>query len=220
MVGEQPAQPRPRRRRKEARPDEIIDAALALFGEFGFGATRLEDVARRAGVSKGTLFVYFAGKDELFRAVARRVLATHLERLRTAAADLDRPLAELVPTLLGQAARIGRTGLPGMARLLIGESRTFPDLARVWHEEVASKVLGLLTTAIARAQERGEVRPGDPMLHAFSILGPMMAATLFREVFKESRDTLPDLDALAAQHADSVLQGILAPLGQPSSRLR
>jgi AcrR family transcriptional regulator len=212
-----PAKPLPeralRRRRKEARPDEIIDAALALFSEQGFAATKLEDVARRAGVSKGTLFVYFASKDELFRAVARRVLATHLDRLQTASADLDRPLAELVPALLAQVARFGQTGLPGMARLLLGESRKFPDLARVWHEEVASKVLGLLTAAIARAQARGEVRPGDPALHAFSILGPMMAATLFREVFKETRGTLPDLDKLAAQHGEAVLQGLLARSG-------
>jgi AcrR family transcriptional regulator len=215
IMAEKPPQERaaPRRRRKEARPDEIIDAALALFAERGFGATRLEDVARRAGVAKGTLFVYFAGKDELFRAVARRVLATHLDRLQHASADLDRPLAELLPGLLAQAARIGQGALPGMARLLIAEARTFPDLARVWHEEVAGKVLGLLTAAIARAQARGEVRPGDPALHAFSILGPMMAATLYREVFNDARGTLPDLDALAAQHAGSVLHGILARPG-------
>src|SRR5262245_2586060 len=80
-----------RERRKDARPGEIVEAAIDLFGERGFGATRLEDVARRAGVSKGTVFVYFASKDDLFRAVAKAVLDLHLERLRSVATDPDQP---------------------------------------------------------------------------------------------------------------------------------
>jgi AcrR family transcriptional regulator len=208
-ISDPPAPPRQRRRRKEARPSEIIEAAIELFGERGFGATRLEDVARRAGVAKGTVFVYFPNKDELFRAVARTVLASHLERLRGTVADLDRPLAELVPQLLAQASLIGSTRLPAMMRLLISESRAFPDLARVWYDEVVSQVLGLLTAAVARAQERGEVRDGDPRLIAFSIMGPMFAGMLFREVFGGTGAKLPELSELAAEHARTVLGGLL-----------
>jgi AcrR family transcriptional regulator len=219
-----PEQPAPggtnvrrRQRRKEARPSEIIEAALELFGERGFGATRLEDVARRAGVAKGTLFVYFPTKQDLFRAVARSVLAVNLEPLQQAASQLDRP-AELIPALLVQAAHVAETRLPTMMRLLIGEGRAFPDLAQVWHDEVVSKVLGGVTMAIARAQARGEIRPGDPRLHAFSIVGPILAGVIFREVFGASDAPLPDLKALAAQHARTVLDGLL--IGQdptPSS---
>ena len=206
-----PAQgPRRRQRRKEERPKEIIQAALELFSERGFGATRIEDVARRAGVAKGTLFVYFPTKQDLFRAVARNILAVNLDGLHQAAADLDRPLTELVPALLGQAAQVGETGLPALVRLLISESRAFPDLAQVWHDEVVSKVMGLLMTAIERGQARGEIRPGDPRLHAFSIIGPMLAATLFREIFSGSGAAVPDLHKLAAQHGDAVLDGLLS----------
>ncbi|MGZ3174066.1 MAG: TetR/AcrR family transcriptional regulator [Croceibacterium sp.] len=204
-----PAEPRRRQRRKDARPSEIVEAAIEIFGERGFGAARLEDVARRAGVSKGTVFVYFPTKADLFRAVAQTVLTLHLERLGSAAADLDGPLTELVPLLLAQAAAvIGEGRLPAMMRLLIAEARKFPDLARVWHDEVVSKVLGLVTAVIERAQVRGEVRPGNARLYAFSIVGPMLASALFREVFRDTA-LLPDLAELATQHAQTVLHGML-----------
>lgn len=203
------AKPPRRQRRKEARPSEIIEAAIEIFAERGFGAARLEDVARRAGVAKGTVFVYFPTKDDLFRAVARTVLTSHLERLHSAAADLDRPMAELVPMLLAQAAAvIGEGRLPAMMRLLVAESRQFPDLARVWHDEVVSKVLGMLTLAIERAQARGEIKPGNARLYAFSIMGPMLASALFREVFRDTAP-LPDLCELAEQHARTILDGLL-----------
>jgi AcrR family transcriptional regulator len=207
-VGEKPR----RQRRKDARPAEIIEAALELFVERGFGATRLEDVARRAGVAKGTLFVYFPTKQDLFRAVARRVLAVNFEPLRQAAAkQRDMPLAELVPLLLARAAQLGETQLPAMIRLLIAEARVFPDLAQVWHDEVVSKVLALVVSAVERAQARGEVGPGDPRLAAFSIIGPMLSAVLFRQVFVGADASLPDLHALASQHARTVLHGLLQP---------
>jgi len=198
-----------RQRRKEARPAEIIEAALALFCERGFGATRMEDVARRAGVAKGTLFVYFPTKHDLFRAVAQTVVASGLAAIEQAPDSLDRPLATLIPLLLAQAAHVGQTGVPALARLLISESRAFPDLPRVWHDEVVSKVLGLVTTAIENAQARGEVRAGDARLYAFSIIGPMMSAMLFRDLFAAAGGALPDLDALATQHAATVLNGLL-----------
>jgi len=200
---------RPRRRRKEARPSEIIEAAIEIFGERGFGAARLEDVARRAGVAKGTLFVYFPTKQDLFLAVARTILTTNLERLQQVAADPERPLAMLVPQLLAQIAIVGETRIPIMMRVLIAESRTFPELARIWHDEVASKVLALVTAAIERAQSRGEIRSGDPLLQAFSIIGPMFFAVLAREVLGGTGAVLPDLHKLAAQHASTVLKGLL-----------
>lgn len=211
--GTSPAPARPRVRRKEARPGEIIDAAIALFAERGYGATRLEEVARRAGVAKGTLFVYFPTKEALFRAVARTILTTNLDRLTHVTTNLDRPLAELVPALLALVAANGEGRIPLIMRLLIAESRTFPDLARVWHDEVVSKVLALITSAIERAQARGEIVAGDARLHAFSIIGPMLAATLYRQVFGDADSTPPDLHALARQHATTVLNGLTAPRG-------
>jgi AcrR family transcriptional regulator len=208
-----PTSPAKRKRRKEARPGEIIEAAIAIFAERGFAAAKLEDVARLAGVSKGTLFVYFATKEELFRAVARDLLAMNLTAMQQIAQAPDLPLRDIIPRLLAQAVAVAQGRMPAMIRMLIAESRAFPDLARVWHDEVVSRVLGLLTQAIERAQARGEVRPGDPQLHAFSILGPMFAGALFREVLGGTGAALPDLEALASQHAETVLNGLIAAPG-------
>jgi hypothetical protein len=90
----------------------------------------------------------------------------------------------------------------------MSESRVFPDLAAVWHDELAARMLALITGLIAKAQARGEVRPGDPQLYAFSILGPMVMGVLFHEVFGSSRPTAPDLEKLAAQHAETIMRGL------------
>lgn len=215
-----PAKPHPkspakvRRRRKDARPSEIIDAALAVFSEHGFGAAKIEEVASRAGVSKGTVFVYFANKEELFRAVAQHLLATHLDGLPGLSGALDIGFAEFVPLLLGRAAGVGDGPAPAMIRLLLAEARRFPDIAQVWYDEVVSKVFAVLVASIRKAQERGEVRAGDPQLFAFSLVGPLLAGTIFREIMRATDATLPDLSALAGQHGELVLRGMLvAPDG-------
>jgi AcrR family transcriptional regulator len=202
------AAPRRRQRRKAARPNEIVAAAMQVFAEEGFGGATMEAVARRAGVAKGTVFVYFPSKQDLFRAVARDVLSVNFAGFEAAATGLDRPLDDLIPLLLAQAARVGESPIAAIIRILVAEARSFPDLAQVWHDEVVAKMLGLLTKAIARAQARGEVRAGDPKLYAFSIFGPMMAGVIFREVFRDVDAELPALTDLAAQHARAITDGL------------
>ena len=91
-------------RRKQARPSEIIGAALAVFVEKGFADAKLDDIAHRAGISKGTLYLYFETKEELFRAVARSAVASHLEAIENTAEAFNGPFAELAPMLLSRAA--------------------------------------------------------------------------------------------------------------------
>lgn len=124
------------------------------------------------------------------------------------------PFAELAPRLLARAAGLMKGGrVPSIARMVIGESRNFPDLARIWHDDVVTSVIGMVTGIIARAQARGEVAPGDPRLHAFSLMGPMAMAMLFGEVFGGVDASPPDLEALAGQHARTALRGLLMPTG-------
>jgi AcrR family transcriptional regulator len=182
---------------------------MEVFAERGYGAAKLDEVAHRAGVAKGTVFVYFPTKEDLFRAVAQAILAAHLERLAGAGSDLELPLTTLIPLLLEQAALTGQSRAAAVIRLLIAEARTFPDLAQVWHDEVLGKVLGVVTAAIERAQARGEIRSGDPKLYAFSIMGPILAGVVFREVFQQTDVALPDLSALAKQHAQAILHGLV-----------
>ena len=198
-------------RRSEDRPREICAAALEVFAEKGFAAAKLDEIARRAGVSKGTLYLYFKDKEQLFRAVVRDSIAPNVAAITSAISAMDAPFADVVRMFLtGFAEREARLPLGAVAKMVIGESRNFPELARVWHDEVASKAVGALAAAIERAQQRGEVRNGDPRLFAFSLMGPMVLGALWRATLVPAGGEPLDLPALARQHADTVLEGLLA----------
>lgn len=197
-------------RRKEARPAEIIDAALDVFAESGFAAAKLGEVAKRAGVVKGTLYRYFDTKADLFRAVVQHAVSVNLQDIEQVSIDHSGTLRELIPLMLsGAAGRLGDSRIPALGRLVISESRSFPDLATIWHDNVAAHLLRLMTGVISEAQQRGEVRSGDPKIYAFSVLGPMVAGGLFHEMFGSFSPYAPDLRLLAEQHSETVIRGML-----------
>lgn len=205
--------PTRRQKRKQARPSEIVEAALQVFIDKGYAATNLNDVAKSAGVAKGTLYLYFETKQDLFRAVVQAATATNIEALRGAAAAFDGHIRELIPQLLLQASqRLSADSIPAVARLVIGESQQFPDLARIWHDQVANVVIDLMSGLLKTAQANGEIRAGNPRLQAISVLGPLAAFVLLREVFGEERWSAADLRGLALEHAATVLDGL--SLGQ------
>ena len=193
------------RRRSAERPAEIVEAALAVFAESGFAAARLETIAARAGVSKATLYLYFDSKEALFRASVRAAAAPLLAAVDAAGgagAQAKAPFGELLPLLLGRAAALLDEGhAAALARMVIAESRTFPDLARIWRENVVGPALGRIATLIAGAQQRGEIAPGDSRLIGFSVVGPVILGALYREVFGALPADAPDLPALAAHQA-------------------
>ena len=197
-------------RRAEDRPREICQAALAVFAEKGFAAAKLDEIARQAGVSKGTLYLYFKDKEQLFRAVVRDTIAPNVDAVRETVMAADLPFAQIVPLFLGRFAELA-TRLPvgAVAKMVIGESRNFPELAKVWHDQVASRALAMLAGLIERAQEKGEVRAGDPRIHAFTLMGPMLMGVIYRETLEPVGGEPLDLGALARQHAETVLAGLL-----------
>lgn len=197
-------------RRKDARPGEIIEAALELFVLNGFAATKLTEVAQRAGVVKGTLYRYFDTKEDLFRAAVRHLIAANLVLVEHAV-PIDGTVAAVVPAMLRQVAR-GVTGsrIPSIVRMVLAESRVFPDLATIWRDEVVSPILNGVAAIISKGQESGEIRGGDPRLHALSVIGPLVTGVLYREVFRETADGWPSLDALALQHAETIVRGLSA----------
>ena len=183
---------------------------MDIFADHGFAAAKLDDIAGRAGIVKGSIYLYFSTKEELFRAVVRSVVVPNMKSIRSAAEAFDGPFAELVPRLLaGAAAVVSRPTIVRVARMVIGKSRNFPDLARIWHDEVVSPVIDTVSRLIARAQDRGDVRAGDPRLHAFSLLGPLIMAMLFRDVFADVASDPPDVARLAEQHGRTVVRGLL-----------
>lgn len=197
-------------RRADERPREICAAALDVFAEKGFAAAKLDEIARRAGVSKGTLYLYFRDKQELFRAVVRSAVVPNMEALTAGITQTNLPFAQTVSEFLAQFAdKAQRLPIGAVAKMVIGESRNFPELARVWHDEVVSRAIGAISGLVEHAQERGEVRPGDPRLYAMSLLGPMVMGALWQQTLVPVGGDPIDLADLARQHADAVLRGLL-----------
>ena len=197
-------------RRAEDRPREICAAALAVFAEKGFAAAKLDEIAKRAGVSKGTLYLYFKDKEQLFRAVVRSAFVPNVETLRAGLISTGLPFADLLRMFLTKFVGItGNVPVGAVAKMVISESRNFPELAKVWHDEVVSKALGTITALIEMAQAKGEVRAGDARLMAFSLMGPMLMGILYRETLQPIGGQPLDLAALAAQHVETVLHGLL-----------
>ena len=198
------------RRRKADRPDEIVTAALAVFAEKGFAAAKLDEIARRAGVSKGALYLYFETKEDIFRAVVGRAVAPNIALVRAAAAAHPGPFPDLLRAVAAQVARIGAsTQLGGVLKMVVGEARNFPELARVWHDELVAHALGAMSEAVSAAQARGEVRPGDPRIFALQMIAPMLVGVLWRETFTPVGAPPFDLPAVMAQHVETLLGGML-----------
>ncbi|RAK60409.1 TetR family transcriptional regulator [Phenylobacterium hankyongense] len=198
------------RRRKAERPSEIIDAALAVFAEKGFAAAKLDEIAARAGVSKGALYLYFATKQDLFRAVVEQAIAPNLHLIRTAIAAHPGPISDLLRLIAGRLAEVvERLPVGGVVKMVIGEARNFPELARVWHDELVAQALDAMTDAIRAAQARGEVRPGDPRAYAVQFVAPMLVGVIWRETFVPVGARPFDLPALMRQHIETLLTGLL-----------
>ena len=171
----------PRKRRKEARPAELLEAALGLFVEKGFTATRLEDVAARAGVSKGTLYLYFENKDALFKAVIQEgIIPVIAENEAIAARHTGCSFALLEILLENWWSKIGQTAFAGIPKLMVAEARNFPDLARFYYENVISRGRGLVGFALRRGMESGEFRSMDVETTIDVIIAPILMLLIWR----------------------------------------
>ncbi len=204
------------RRRKADRPGEIVQAAMNVFAEKGFAAAKLDDIARRAGVSKGALYLYFETKEDIFRAVVDQAIAPNLKTVWTMIATHPGPFPDLLRSLVGQLSLVITT-LPvgGVVKMVIGEAGNFPELARVWHDDLVAHALGALTEAIGKAQKRGEVKAGDPRMFALQVVGPLLLGVLWDEVFVPAGGAPFDIPALARQHAETMIAGLAAPEPRP-----
>jgi AcrR family transcriptional regulator len=199
--------PLERRRRKDARPAELVEAALAEFALYGFAATRLEDVARRAGVVKGTIYRYFADKEALFMAVVQ-------SRLRPMVGEIDgfvdsytgdtRSLLHMMLRMI--YAQLVESDLRVMMRIVLGESSNFPQLAAMYHAEMISQGKCTLDRVIARGVARGEVRPGPIADMPMVIVGPAIMATVWKMTFDQFEPL--DIDNVIAAHLDLLDHGL------------
>lgn len=164
-----------RERRKEARPGELLDAALDLFVEKGFAATRAEEVAARAGVSKGTLFLYFQSKEELFKAVVRENISGRFKEWNDEFSAFEGNSAEMLGYCMNVWwNRVGATRASGITKLMMSEASNFPELAVFYQEEVVQPGQALIRRVLQRGIDRGEFRPMDLDYAIYSVIAPMV----------------------------------------------
>jgi len=206
------ARPAPRwRRRKEARPGEILSSALDSFVDRGFQATRLEDVARQAGCTKGTIFLYYPGKAELFKAAVREAVLPMLEAAEQMVETHQGSSRDLLEALLRQRWNVMlQTRLSGLPKLMFAEAGKFPDLARFYHDEVIHRSHALLTRVLEQGVQRGEFRPLDAANTARLALAPIMVAAIWRHSFAEVVEPAIDPEAFFAVALDHLFRGIAA----------
>ncbi|MDQ6717295.1 MAG: TetR/AcrR family transcriptional regulator [Gemmatimonadota bacterium] len=177
------------KRRPEHRPGQIIDAALEVFGKKGLARTRLEDIAVRAGVSKGTIYLYFENKEALFKEMIRETSIAAIER------GEQRPssgsAAEQLRAVMERHWDFVRTpAFSTIHRLVIGELHQFPDLARFYAEEVIARGMRLITGIIRRGIDAGEFRETDPAAAARMLV----ALFVMNGVWCDKRECLPVLE--------------------------
>lgn len=199
-------------RRKDARPQELLAAAIDLFVERGFAATRLEDVARRAGVSKGTLYLYFENKEELFKAVVRNSIVPVIGQAESSVAEFDGHSAELLrKVLMDWWDRVGASKVSGIVKLVMAEANNFPELARFYQVEVINRGTRMISSMLERGIARGEFRAINVTQTTQVLMAPMlMLVTWKHSVGPCERGDLEPLAFLDA-FLDMALHGLLPP---------
>jgi AcrR family transcriptional regulator len=204
--------PRPRwERRKEARPAELLAAALDLFVEKGYAGTRLEDVATRAGVSKGTLYLYFQNKEELLKAVVRENVVTPLAEAAQQVRDFDGPTADLMRGLISTWWKdFGASQAGGLAKLMVAESGNFPEIATFFLEEVIEPWHRLLGSVIERGIKRREFRQVDVALFTRVMTAPLVMLSLWNRSFSACSTQPVDADAFVEMLLDTHVTALAA----------
>ena len=205
--------PSPRQRRKQARPQELLDAALDLFVEKGFSATRSEEVAQRAGVSKGTLYLYYPSKEELLKEAIRHNMVGEIAEGLSIVEQFTGSSAELLTLVYSQWwERIGETRASGIMKLMISEARNFPEIAQFYVDEVIEPSEKLLSMMLERGIARGEFRP----VNVAEVVHALVAPMLFLVMHKHSIGACGvghsiDASAFISAQLDLVLHGLKAP---------
>ncbi len=202
-----------RERRKEARPGELLEAALDLFVEKGFAATRAEEVAVRAGVSKGTLFLYFPSKEELFKAVVRENISGRFQEWNHEFETFDGSSADMVRYCMKMWwERIGATRASGLTKLMLSEARNFPELAAFYQREVIQPAQDLIRRILQRGVDRGEFQVLDMDYALFSITAPMVFLIMMKHSMGACmpQDYPLDPERYIASQAETLLNGFIA----------
>lgn len=199
------------RRRKDARPQEILEAALLVFAEKGFAAARMEDIALRAQVSKGTIYLYFESKEAVFRELVREMLVPRLTEAALVAREHQGPVAPLLAHVLRTIGTfVSTSDRVVLPKMVIAEAGNFPDLARIYREELVERGIALFGSIIEAGIERGEFRP-IAIEHAVRLcVAPLLLIIVWRTTFAPLEAHPYDYLGLIETHITTLLKGLAA----------
>lgn len=211
------ADPPKRERRKEARPGELLNAALDLFVEKGFAATRMEEVAARAGVSKGTVFLYFPSKDELFKAVVRENISGRFKEWSAEFDVFEGSGADMLRyAMTAWWERVGATKAAGISKLMISEGGNFPEIAEFYQHEVVQPGHELIRRVLQRGVDRGEFQIADMNSAVYGVVASMIFLILSRHAGACLANGAPiDADAYITHQSAIFLHGFCGGATSP-----
>ncbi len=210
--GQQAGSAARKRQPPQERADAIIGAALEEFADKGYAGARLDDVAARAGISKGLVYVYFETKEALFKAAVRRILIPRFESLIAEIEASDLPTADILRgPLLGFMQKLPKSRLRVLLRLMIAEGPKHPDLTAFYHDEVIARGKAFLGRLLERGMTRGEVRPNTLQEFPHLVIAPMLVAVVWSMLFE--RHAPLDTDRMLAAHIENVVTLIAAEPG-------
>ncbi|MFA9440897.1 TetR/AcrR family transcriptional regulator [Uliginosibacterium sp. sgz301328] len=199
----------PRQRRKEARPGELLAAALDVFVERGFAATRLDEIAARAGVSKGTLYLYFDSKEALFKAVIQEALLPSLAEgealFEQGRGDPERLLRDLV---FGWWHLIGSSPAGGIPKLMVAEARNFPEVAQFYYDNVIARGRRLIVDTLELGMSSGVFRKGDPLMLCHVLFSPVLFAGIWQQSFALCEPAGMPYEEYLQTHVDIFMNGL------------
>jgi len=197
-------------RRKDARPKELLSAALDVFVEHGFAATKLEDVAKKAGVSKGTLYLYFKNKEELFKAVVRETIVPDIEQAEKLLADFQGDTKELFKEMIfNWHKRISGEKMAGICKLMFAEASNFPELAQFYHAEVIQRNELMMIQVLKRGMQSGEFRQLDLTVIPKIVAAPMVMIMLWSASFGSCAQQAINMEDYVSAYVETMLSGLL-----------
>ncbi len=192
-----------RRARSEEAKDErragLLAAALDEFFERGFSAARMDDIAARAGLSKGSIYLYFDSKDALFTSLVEAHAIPNIERIE-AAVKTTGGVAAINMLLAMAPSLIRETHIPRLIKILIADAPAFPAMVAAYRKNVIERVLGLVAGVLRKAKAAGETDIGDPALTARLVVAPIAMSAIWSVVFEHDGEARVDLEALFALH--------------------
>lgn len=201
--------PETRRRRKAERPQEILEAAFAEFSRNGYAMTTLDRIARRAGVTKGTIYVYFENKEHLFISMVREITKAATETVQGMFESHEGSTADLLRAQFSFIYEhiVENWRRREVVRMLIAEAPRFPALADRYHDEILRPCLDMLRQAIQRGIDRGEIRDSSIINSPQVVIAPIALVDLWMMMFGDRQPL--DLKAYFDAHLDLVLNGLL-----------